>query len=146
VVVVPAEQELPSTLRRSPRKAQETWSKAHDSAVETYGEGERAHRTAFSALKHAFEKVGDHWEPKRRKGPSDPRAMAPRDQARAGKGETYGGVDVAGRTKEELLDHARELGVEGRSSMTKDELGDAIERANQRATAQARERGGRTSR
>jgi cation transport regulator ChaB len=70
---VPAEQELPSTLRRSSSKAQETWSEAHDSAVETYGEGERAHRTAFAALKHSFEKVGDHWEPKRRKGRSDPR-------------------------------------------------------------------------
>ncbi len=71
---MPAEEELPSTLQRSPKEAQETWSKTHDSAVETYGEGERAHRTAFSALKHAFEKVGDHWEPKRRKGPSDRQA------------------------------------------------------------------------
>jgi cation transport regulator ChaB len=71
---MPARDELPSTLQRSPRKARETWSKAHDSAVETYGEGERAHRTAFAALKHSFEKIGDHWEPKGRKGPSDSRA------------------------------------------------------------------------
>jgi cation transport regulator ChaB len=137
---VPAKQELPSTLRRSPRKAQETWSKAHDSAVETYGEGERAHRTAFSALKHSFEKVGDHWEPKEHRGPSDPRAGKPQREARAGKGKTYGGVDVSGRTKQELLEHARELGVEGRSSMTKDELGEAIQKANERSTAKARER------
>jgi cation transport regulator ChaB len=73
---MPAREELPSTLRRSPMKAQETWSKAHDSAVETYGEGERAHRIAFAALKHSFEKVGDHWEPKATKGPSDPRPLA----------------------------------------------------------------------
>ncbi len=26
---------------------------------------------AYSALKHSFEKVGDHWEAKKRKGPSD---------------------------------------------------------------------------
>ena len=71
---MPAKEELPSTLRRSPEKAQETWAKTHDSAVQTYGEGERAHRTAFSSLKHSYEKVGDHWEPKKRKGPSDPRA------------------------------------------------------------------------
>ncbi len=53
-------EELPSTLKRSPKKAQRTWVKAHDSAVETYGEGERAHRTAYAAVKHSFEKVGDH--------------------------------------------------------------------------------------
>ena len=68
---MPARDDLPATLRRSPQKAQETWIKTHDSAVETYGEGERAHRTAFSSLKHSFEKVGDHWEPKEEKGPSD---------------------------------------------------------------------------
>jgi cation transport regulator ChaB len=139
-VVMPAKQELPSTLRRSPRKAQETWSKAHDSAVETYGEGERAHRTAFSALKHSFQKVADHWEPKRSKGPSDPRARKPAREARAGKGKTYGGVDVEGSSKQELLEMARRLDVPGRSSMTKDELGDAIARANTRSTRKARER------
>jgi cation transport regulator ChaB len=71
---MPGRDELPSTLERSPKKAQETWVKAHDSAVETYGEGRRAHQTAFAALKHSFEKVGDHWEPKREKGPSDEQA------------------------------------------------------------------------
>jgi hypothetical protein len=135
---MPAREEMPSTLQRSPREAQETWSKAHDSAVETYGEGERAHRTAFAALKHSFEKIGDHWEPKDGQGPSDPRASKPRDEAIAGKGETYGGVDVAGRSKQELMDLARQLDVRGRSHMTKDELGDAIERANTRKTAEAR--------
>jgi cation transport regulator ChaB len=139
-VVMPAKQELPSTLRRSPKKARETWSKAHDSAVETYGEGERAHRTAFSALKHSFEKVADHWEPKRSKGPSDPRARQPAREARAGKGKTYGGVDVEGSSKQELLEKARRLDVPGRSHMTKDELGDAIARANTRSTRKARER------
>src|SRR5215210_3325450 len=59
---MPGRDELPRTLRKSPRKAQRTWIKAHDSAVETYGEGEQAHRTAWSAVKHTFEKVGDRWE------------------------------------------------------------------------------------
>ena len=62
--------DLPSTLERSSRKAQETWLATHDSAVEEYGEGERAHRTAFASLKHSFEKVGDHWEEKDHKGPA----------------------------------------------------------------------------
>ena len=56
--------ELPSTLQKSPAKAQRTFAKAHDAAVKQYGEGERAHRVAYDALKHSFEKVGDHWEPK----------------------------------------------------------------------------------
>ena len=131
---MPASKEMPSTLRRSPKKAQETWAKAHDSAVETYGEGERAHRTAFSALKHSFEKVGDHWEPKKRKGPSDSRARSRRGR----RGKSYGGVDVEGHTKDELMDMARKAGVRGRSRMTKDELGEALARANDRATARAR--------
>ena len=58
------EDEMPATIKRSPRKAQRTWVETHDSAVEQYGEGERAHRTAFASLKHSFEKVGDHWEEK----------------------------------------------------------------------------------
>lgn len=57
--------ELPSTLRRSEAKAQRTFAKAHDAAAKEYGEGDRAHRVAYAALKHSFEKVGDHWEPKR---------------------------------------------------------------------------------
>lgn len=61
---MPGMQKLPSTQKRSPAKAQRTWAKAHDSAVDEYGEGERAHRVAFSALKHSFEKVGNRWAPK----------------------------------------------------------------------------------
>lgn len=125
---MPGREDLPSTLQRSPEKAQETWAKAHDSAVESYGEGERAHRTAFAALKHSFEKVGDHWEPKDEKGPSDPRAKRGGKAARDGKGETFGGVDFYGHTKAELYDRARKLNVKGRSHMDKKELARAIAR------------------
>ncbi len=125
---MPAKDEMPATLKRSPAKAQRTWAKTHDSAVEQYGEGERAHRTAFSAVKHSFEKVGDHWEPKDEKGPSDPRAAKGGADARRGKGETFGGVDYLGHTKQELLDRARELDVKGRSSMSKADLARAIAR------------------
>ena len=125
---MPGRQELPGTLKRSPRKAQETWVETHDSAVETYGEGERAHRTAFSSLKHSFEKVGDHWEPKKEEGPSDPRAAKGGASARRGEGETFGGVDVRGNSKRELYERARKLGVRGRSRMDKEELARAIAR------------------
>ena|SRR5436309_13857631 len=118
--------ELPDTLRRSPAKAQRTFAKAHDQAVEQYGEGERAHRVAYAALKHSFEKVGDRWEPKDGKGPSDPRAKNPR--ARYNEGKAYGGVDVEGNSKEELYRRAAKLGVRGRSGMSKGELAEAIAR------------------
>jgi cation transport regulator ChaB len=117
---------VPDTLRRSPAKAQRTYQEAHDSAVEQYGEGERAHRVAFAAVKRSFEKVGDHWEPKRRKGPSDPRAANPR--ARQNVGATFGGVDYYGHTKQELYERARGLGIAGASRMRKDELAAAIAR------------------
>jgi cation transport regulator ChaB len=122
----PVQGELPSTLRRSPKEAQETFAKAHDSAAEEYGEGERAYRVAYSALKRKFEKKGDRWVPKDGKGPSDPRAANPR--AREGKGKSYGGVDFYGSTKEELLRRARDLDVQGRSTMSKEELAEAIAR------------------
>jgi len=133
---MPAEKELPSTLERSPDKAQRTWSKAHDSAVDEYGEGERAHRTAYSALKHGFEKVGDHWEPKGKKGPSDEEAAKSGTDARRG-GETAGGVD-ANATKKHLMEVARRLDIRGRSSMDKDELVTAIQRANENETRKSR--------
>jgi cation transport regulator ChaB len=125
---VPAKDEMPDTLKRSPAKAQRTWAKTHDNAVEQYGEGERAHRTAFSALKHSYEKVGDHWEPKDEKGPSDPQAAKSGKSARAGKDETFGGVDVYGNTKQELYERAKKLGIAGRSKMDKKELARAIGR------------------
>jgi cation transport regulator ChaB len=126
--------ELPSTLKKSPAKAQRTFAKAHDSAADEYGEGERAHRVAYSALKHSFEKVGDHWEPKDEKGPSDERARSGGPNA---KGKTAGGVD-ANASKKHLLDVARRLDVSGRSTMTKDELVAAIEKANNRESARNR--------
>ena len=124
----PKRSELPDTLKRSPAKAQRTFAKAHDAAVEQYGEGERAHRTAFAALKHSYEKVGDRWQPKREKGPSDPRSKKTTAQKRRGEGETYGGVDAEGNTKQELYERAKRLGVDGRSKMSKRELARAIAR------------------
>ena len=120
--------ELPDTLKRSPAKAQRTFAKAHDAAAEQYGEGERAHRTAFAALKHTYEKVGDHWEAKDEPGPSDPRSKRSTAEKRRNVGETYGGVDAEGNTKQELYDRAKRLGIEGRSRMSKRELARAIAR------------------
>jgi cation transport regulator ChaB len=133
---MPAKDELPSTLQRSPSKAQRTWSKAHDSAVDEYGEGERAHRTAFAALKHTFEKVGDHWEAKGKKGPSDRQAAKSGSSARRG-GKTAGGVD-ANASKQHLIEVARKLDITGRSRMRKDQLVSAIKKANARETRRRR--------
>jgi cation transport regulator ChaB len=127
--------EIPSTLQRSDEKAQRTFAKAHDSAADEYGDERRANQVAWAAVKHTHEKVGDHWEPKDHKGPSDP-------QAEGGAGtdrETKGGVD-ANATKDHLMDVAKRLDDHGRSSMTKDELVDAIQKASDKETATAREK------
>jgi len=125
--------DLPSTIERSDEHAQDIYRETLDSAEKSYGDGERAHRTAYSALKHSYEKVGDHWEPKDEKGPSDAGA----EQGGPGRHDTRGGVD-ANASKEHLLEVARRLDVSGRSSMTKDELVDAIQKANDRRTRTAR--------
>jgi len=124
---MPTDKDLPGTLQRSPKKAQRTYAKTLESAEEEYGEGEQASRTAYAAVKHSFEKVGDHWEPKDEKGPSDPKGRSSNRAVRR-RGKTYGGVDVLGNTKQELLQRARELDVEGRSRMSKTELAEAIAR------------------
>jgi hypothetical protein len=116
---------MPDTVRRSSPKARRTWAKTHDNAVERYGEGRRAHQTAFDALKYTFEKKGDRWVRKDRKGPSDTRAARRPSRGERG-GETFGGVDVLGNTKDELYERARGLKIRGRSRMTKEELARAI--------------------
>ena len=123
----PKQDELPSTLQRSPAKAQRTFAQTYGSAVEQYDDESRAARTAYAAVKHAHEKVGDHWEPKAEKGPSD-----------GGPGDNAGGVD-RNASKKHLYELAQRLEVTGRSSMSKDELVAAIDKANQGATAKARE-------
>jgi cation transport regulator ChaB len=131
VIVMPVrKEELPDTIKRSSEKAQRTYAKTLESAHEQYGSEERAHRTAMAALKHSFEKVGDHWEEKSRKGPSDPQAEQSGRAARERPKETYGGVDVKGNTKDELYERARKLKIRGRSHMSKEELARALARAS----------------
>ena len=130
--------ELPSTLQRSPRKVQRAYAETLESAEETYdGNEERAHRTAWSSVKHIAEKQGDHWELKDEPGPSDPQAERGGAPARDRPRETAGGVN-ANKTKDELLEDAREADIPGRSKMDKDELVDALERHSRRETARAR--------
>ncbi|MGY1745530.1 ChaB family protein [Blastococcus sp. SYSU D00695] len=126
--------EIPSTLRRSDDKAKRTFAKAHDAAMDSYADEERANRTAWAAVKHTHEKVGDHWQPKAggRKGPSDAQAAGGRGTRR----ETKGGVNT-NATKEHLLGLAKELGIRGRSDMKKKQLVDAIQKANDKETAKA---------
>lgn len=126
--------ELPSTLQKSDDKAQRTFAKAHDAAADQYGEGERAHRVAYNAVKHSYEKVGDHWEKKDQRGPSDERAESggPRPS-----GESHEGVD-ANASKKHLLEVARRLDISGRSKMNKDELVSAIKKENRRESRRNR--------
>ncbi|NEK60438.1 cation transport regulator ChaB [Geodermatophilus sabuli] len=127
--------ELPSTLRRSPKKAQRTFAKAHDSAMDSYDDERRANQVAWAAVKHSFEKVGDRWARKEggKKGPSDARAAGGRDTDRP----TKGGVD-ANASKSHLLELAKKLDVSGRSTMKKKQLVEAIQKANDKRTRKAR--------
>lgn len=121
---------MPGTLQRSPQHAQDIYAETLVSAVEQYGDGARAHQTALAAVKHSYEKVGDHWEAKAERGPSDDRAAGDPDAP------TAGGVD-ARATKAHLYEVAQRLDVAGRSTMTKDELVEAIDKENQRRTRRA---------
>jgi hypothetical protein len=53
--------ELPGTLQRSCREAQETFLRELDDAIRTHGASDQASRIAYLALKRKFEKRGDHW-------------------------------------------------------------------------------------
>jgi hypothetical protein len=125
--------ELPSTLQRSEQQAQDTFAKTYDSALESYDDEGRAARAAYASLKHSYEKVGDHWEPKENRGPSDERAREGLSSA-----PTAQGVD-ANASKEHLYKRAQELNIDGRSTMDKDELVKALMKANEAATRKARE-------
>jgi cation transport regulator ChaB len=126
---MPAKKEdLPGTLERSPKKVRDTYEKTLDSAHEQYDSEQRAHRTAWSAVKHIAEKQGDHWELKDEPGPSDPQSAQSGRQARDKPKQTYGGVDVEGNTKDELYERAKKLDIDGRSDMSKEQLAEAIAR------------------
>ncbi|MGH8979861.1 MAG: ChaB family protein [Acidimicrobiales bacterium] len=112
----PKESELPSTLQRSSKKAQRTFAKAHDSAADEYGEGRRAHQTAYAALKHTFEKVGDHWERKSKKGQS---------------------ANGDAGSKRHLYAVAKRLDISGRSKMGTRELANAIKKTNRQSSKKA---------
>jgi hypothetical protein len=127
----PRDPSLPSTVARSDGHAQEIFLATLASAEQTYGPGERARRTAFASLKHSYEKVGDHWERKARRGPSDEGAEGGRG------GETAGGVDANASLKH-LREVARRLGIPGRSKLDRDGLVEAIGRANRRETDRPR--------
>ncbi len=127
---------LPSTLARSPEKAQDTYMHTLEAAEAEHGDGEAAHRIAFSSLKHSFEKVGDHWEAKDERGPSDAQDAKRGAEALNSDTPTAGGVN-ANASKVHLLDVAKRLDVTGRSRMTKADLVEAIAKANRRATARA---------
>ncbi len=129
----PKKSELPSTLARSDAKAQRTFAKAHDSALEEYGDEERAYRVGYQALKHTHEKVGDSWRPKPESGPSDAQSKGGKDTDRP----TAGGVD-ANASKEHLYELAKELKIPGRSKMSKDDLVEALQKESAKRTKSSR--------
>ena len=122
---MPISEDLPSTIKRSDKHAQEIYIKTHDSAVEQYGEGERAHRTALASLKHSYRKEGDRWVPKAKKGPSDPQAVFGTREPRY---PSAGGREVPLEEwpRDALYERAKQLKIKGRSEMKKEDLVRAI--------------------
>jgi cation transport regulator len=59
----PTNEALPAPVRRHlPPHAQDIYREAFNHAFATYfGEEERAHRIAWSAVKHSYVKVGESW-------------------------------------------------------------------------------------
>jgi hypothetical protein len=131
-----ARDDVPGTLQRADRKAQDTYVRTRASAEAEYHDGGRAARTAWSAVKHSHEKVADHWEPKKQRGPNDAHAARGGDPAR-NPAPTEGGVEAAA-SKAHLLELAQEGNVRGRSRMTKHQLVSALRSADDAATAKAR--------
>ena len=127
---------LPATLKRSPAKAQATYMHTLESAEQAHGDGEAAHRIAFGSLKHSFEKVGDHWEPKDEPGPSDDQDAQTGIDARTRPVKTAGGVN-ARASKAHLVEVATRLGIRGRWAMSKADLVAAIDTANRAASSKA---------
>ena len=127
---------LPATLKRSPAKSQATYMHTLEPAEQDHGDGEAAHRIAFGSLKHSFEKVGDHWEPKDEPGPSDDQDAKTGVEARTRPVKTAGGVN-ARASKAHLLEVATRLDIRGRWAMSKADLVVAIDNANPSATAKA---------
>jgi ChaB len=123
---------LPATLKRSPTKAQETYIHTLESAEKTHRDGEAAHRIALASLKHSFEKIGDHWEPKTEKGPSDAQDQKTGPAARHSREKTP--VVSMPSPARHLMDVARRLDVPGRSKMSKAQLVEAIDQANRSAS------------
>lgn len=113
----PKKSKLPSTVARSGKKARVTFAHAYDLAMDEYGQASRARRVAWSALEQTHEKVGDRWKKK------------PKDEA---------GVSTES-SKSHLYELAQQLDINGRSTMSKKELVAAIRKANDEATARARE-------
>ena len=116
--------DLPSTIERSDKHAQEIFKKTLESAEETYdGDQEAAHRVAYAALKHQYEKEGDRWVKKGWKGPSDPQAARgpttkkkSTDEDRA---PTAGGkvAKTAGEAREKAKEAKREYSAERRKQL-----------------------------
>jgi hypothetical protein len=131
-------EDVPSTIARSDDMAVRTYKKTLESAEESYPDDpERAHRAAFSSLKHTHEKVGDHWEPKEEAGPSDDQAATPAPRNRRSPEPTAEGVD-ARASKAHLVEVAKKVGIKSAAKHTKDELVEEIKKANARESARAR--------
>jgi hypothetical protein len=68
--------ERPGTLKRSSKRARETFTRALTSAVHAYRESDQAVLAAYAEFKRAYEKRGDHWIQKQDSAPETSAAVS----------------------------------------------------------------------
>ena len=113
---------VPSTRRRSAEKARSvagTGSRAEARPVE----GGRDRRTAYVPLKHDSERITESWARTGRKTGLESVVTASRPSV----ARLVGGIDP-NATRGSLYKVAKRLAIKGRSSMTRRQLYEAIER------------------
>jgi hypothetical protein len=117
-------------FQKSGRRAQESYAKALDSAIQTYGAGDRARRSAIASVSRTFQRLGDRWVPR---SPQSARtAQATRrsaSSANSSRPTQSGNIDMKS-TKDNLMNAARRMQIPGRSRMNKPELVAALRKAN----------------
>jgi hypothetical protein len=69
--ILPLAGEMPGTLKRPSKEAQETFTRALATAVQVYGRGDEAFRAAYAEFKRTFEGRGDRRFPKQASMPGE---------------------------------------------------------------------------
>jgi hypothetical protein len=111
-------------LRRPSKIEPRARASAKPAQTEPAAEAGSVHRTAYVPLKHDSERITERWARTGRKAGAESSATVNRQSI----GKLVGGVTPSA-TKQRLYKVAKRLAIKQRSTMTRRQLADAIERA-----------------